>query len=173
MLLLVLAAAAIAWVAIRAKSDEKPLTGFDRMKTLVGTWSGEENGNALTNTIRLVSNGTALEEIFQSGEAHQMVTLYSRDGDKLAMIHLCEMGNQPRMETGTLAPNADTFDFSFTGGTNMASQNDLHMDHMTLHVIDGTHFDETWTARQNGKDFEKALFHFTRVPSGKAVPAGE
>jgi hypothetical protein len=165
MLLLVVAAAAIASVAVPANSDEKPLTGFDRMKTLVGTWSGEEKGNSLTSTIRLVSNGTALEEIFQSGEAHQMVTLYSRDGDKLAMIHLCEIGNQPRMETGTLASNADTFDFSFTGGTNMTSENDLHMDHMTLHVIDSTHFDETWIARQNGKEVEHALFHFTRKSS--------
>src|ERR1700722_454986 len=161
-MLLLAMAAAITSVAIRANSDEKPLTGFDRMKTLVGTWSGEENGNSLTSTSRVFSNGTALEEIFQSGEAHQMVTLYSRDGDKLAMIHLCEIGNQPRMETGTLASNADTFDFSFTGGTNMTSENDLHMDHMTLHVIDSTHFDETWIARQNGKEVAHAPFHFTR-----------
>jgi hypothetical protein len=61
--LLAIAAAVIAAVAIRANSDEKPLTGFDRMKTPVGTWSGEENGNSMTSTIRLVSNGTALEEI--------------------------------------------------------------------------------------------------------------
>jgi hypothetical protein len=165
MLLLALGAMSVGFAALRANSDEKPMSGFDRMKTLVGTWSGQENGNALTSTIRLVSNGTALEEIFQSGEAHQMVTLYSRDGDKLAMIHLCELGNQPRMETGMLVPNADTFDFSFTGATNLASPNDLHMDHMLLHVVDDNHFDETWTARANGKDVEKALFHFTRKTS--------
>jgi len=164
---------AVGMGALCAKSDTKPTSGFDRMKSLVGEWSGQEAGNAMTSSIRLVSNGTAIEEIFHSGEAHEMVTLYSRDGDKLAMIHLCEMGNQPRMETESLAENADTFDFSFTGATNLKSRDDLHMDHMTLHVIDKDHFDETWTARQNGKDVEKALFHFTRMPSAKATPAGE
>jgi hypothetical protein len=165
-LLLAIAAVALASTALRANSDTKPMSGFERMKTLVGTWSGQEGENTLTNTIRLVSNGTAIEEVFQSGEAHQMVTLYSRDGaDRLAMIHLCEMGNQPRMETGSLATDADTFDFSFTGGTNIANPGDLHMDHMTMHVIDSDHFDETWTARQNGKDVEKALFHFMRKSS--------
>jgi hypothetical protein len=164
-LMLALGAIAVGFAALRARSDEKQMSGFERMKTLVGTWSGQEDGKALTSTIRLVSNGTALEEIFQSGEAHQMVTLYSRDGNKLAMIHLCELGNQPRMETGVLAANADTFDFSFTGATNLASPDDLHMHHMTLHVIDDNHFDETWTATANGKDVEKALFHFTRKSS--------
>jgi hypothetical protein len=161
-LTLTVCALAISFAALRAKSDTKSMTGFDRMKSLTGEWSGQEAGNSMTSSIRLVSNGTAIEEIFHSGEAHEMVTLYSRDGDKLAMIHLCEMGNQPRMETESLAENSDTFDFSFTGGTNLKSRDDLHMDHMTLHVIDKDHFDETWTARQNGKDVEKALFHFTR-----------
>lgn len=161
-LLLAIAALALASIALRANSDTKPTSGFDRMKSLVGEWSGQENGNSMTSSIRLVSNGTAIEEVFHSGEAHEMVTLYSRDGDKLAMIHLCEMGNQPRMETESLGSNADNFDFSFTGGTNLKSRDDLHMDHMTLHVIDNDHFDETWTARKDGKDVEKALFHFTR-----------
>jgi hypothetical protein len=163
--MLAVALVAVGFTSVRANSDEKNVSGFDRLKTLVGTWSGQENGNSLTSTIRLVSNGTAIEEIFQSGEAHQMVTLYSRDGEKLAMIHLCEIGNQPRMETGALAPNADTFDFSFTGGTNMKSEDDLHMHHMTMHVIDLNHFDETWVAQQNGKEVEHALFHFTRQAS--------
>jgi len=165
MLLLVVAAAAIASVAVPANSDEKPLTGFDRMKTLVGTWSGEEKGNSLTSTIRLVSNGTALEEIFQSGEAHQMVTLYSRDGDKLAMIHLCEIGNQPRMETPSIAAGANNFDFSFTGATNLASPEDMHMHHMFLQIADNDHFNETWTLHANGKDQEHASFHFNRRKS--------
>jgi len=64
--LLALGAVAIGLLAARAGSQAKPARGFDRLKALVGTWeSASPQGGILTNTIRLVSNGSALEEIFQ------------------------------------------------------------------------------------------------------------
>jgi hypothetical protein len=150
----------------RAGSESAPPGGFERMKSLVGTWEAvSPTGVPTVSTIRLVSNGTALEEVFQSTEAHQMVTLYSRDGDKLAMIHLCELGNQPRMETPSVTSSTSAFDFSFTGATNLASAEDMHMHHMLLEIVDNNHFDETWTLRANGKDTEHAVFHFSRKKS--------
>ena len=71
--LLALGAIAIGLLAGRAGSPAKPARGFDRLKTLVGTWeSAGPQGGILTNTIRLVSNGSALKEIFQSSEDDQM-----------------------------------------------------------------------------------------------------
>jgi hypothetical protein len=152
--------------AARAGSQSTATSGFDRLKTLVGTWDAvTPEGAPMTSTIRLVSNGTAIEETFQSTEAHQMVTLYSRDGDKVAMIHLCEIGNQPRMETPSLSAGASDFDFSFTGATNLASPEDPHMQHMFLEIADYDHFNETWTLHANGKDLGHATFHFTRRKS--------
>jgi hypothetical protein len=152
--------------AARAGSQSAATGGFDRLKTLVGTWDAvTPEGAPMTSTIRLVSNGTAIEETFQSTEAHQMVTLYSRDGNKVAMVHLCEIGNQPRMETPSIAAGASDFDFSFTGATNLANPEDMHMHHMFLQIADNDHFNETWTLHANGKDQEHASFHFTRRKS--------
>jgi len=158
--------AAVSLLVSHATSETNPVSAFDRMKNLVGTWTAiDPAGGPMTNTVRMVSNGTAIEEVFESGTKHQMVTLYSREGDRLAMVHLCEIGNQPRMETRAGAANSDTFEFFFTGATNLANPEDLHMHHMLLHIVDKDHFDETWTIHANGKDEEHGTFHFIRKSS--------
>jgi hypothetical protein len=151
--LLALGAIAIGGFAARAGAQAKPTSGFDRLKTLVGTWeAAAPQGGTLTNTIRLVSNGTALEETFQSAEADQMVTLYTADGNRLAMTHYCAAGNQPRMETLAVTGDQKEFDFSFTGITNLTNPNSGHMRHLLIQIADQDHFTEQWTWRENGKD---------------------
>jgi len=169
MMLSILAAGAVALslFAVSTGSQTTSMTPFEQLKSLAGKWQATEKsvshaGTVVDSTIRVVSNGTAIEEVFQSGEAQQMVTLYSPDGDRLAMIHLCSIGNQPRMETSSLTAGTMKFDFSFTGATNLASPNDPHMDHMTMTIIDKDHFDETWLLRAGGQEQEHAVFHFVR-----------
>jgi hypothetical protein len=145
-----------------AWSQAKPASGFERLKTLAGTWQADtpEHGT-LTNNIRLVSNGTALEETFQSSESDQMVTLYTPDGNRLAMTHYCAAGNQPRMETTAVTGEQTKFEFSFTGITNLLTPNSGHMCHLEIQIADPDHFTEVWTWRENGKDQFHAI-HFTR-----------
>jgi hypothetical protein len=163
--LLALGAMAIGWFAGRAGSQAKPASGFDRLKTLVGTWeAASPQGGTLTNTIRLVSNGTALEEIFQSKEDDQMVTLYTADGNRLAMTHYCAAGNQPRMETPAVTGEQKEFDFSFTGITNLMRLNSGHMRHLLIQIADQDHFTEQWTWRENGGD-RITTIHFRRRKS--------
>jgi len=160
-----LGAIAIGVLAARAGSQEKPGSGFDRLKTLVGTWEAAvPQGGTMTNTIRLVSNGTALEEIFQSKEDDQMVSLYTADGNRLAMTHYCAAGNQPRMETLAITGDQKEFDFSFTGITNLMNPNAGHMHHLVIQIADQDHFTEQWTWRENGKD-QIHTIHFTRKKS--------
>jgi hypothetical protein len=141
-----------------AKSNE----GFDRLKTLVGEWTAvDENGKPFSSTFRLVSNGTALEETFQTAQEDQMVTLYSPDGSRVALTHYCSVGNQPRMETPAIAGATDEFVFSFTGATNLASPDDSHMHRLVLQIDDADHISETWTFRAQGKD-GKRTFNFVR-----------
>jgi hypothetical protein len=67
-------------LTLQAQTQTKPAGGFDRLKTLLGEWQAtDENGKPFTSAFRLVSNGTALEETFQSDKNDQMVTLYSRE----------------------------------------------------------------------------------------------
>src|SRR6202142_273637 len=96
------AAAILMLGAIIARVDSQPAPGnaFDRLKTLVGEWDGTDHtGKHVEDTIRLVSNNTALEETFQSDKDNQMVTMYTPDGTRLALTHYCSQGNQPHLET--------------------------------------------------------------------------
>jgi hypothetical protein len=153
---------ALGFFAGQAGSQAKPASGFERLTTLVGEWNvAPEGGKAFTSTIRFVSNSTALEETFD-GEKHiQMVTLYTADGDRVALTHFCSMGNQPRMETAAVTHDSNEFAFAFTGATNLASTGDMHMHQMTLKIEDSDHFSETWTMHANGKE-QTETFHFTR-----------
>jgi len=163
--LLLLGVLAIGWFAGRAGSQAQPASGFDRLKTLVGTWeAASPQGKPLTSTIRLVSNGTALEETFQSAEADQMVTLYTPNGNRLAMTHYCSAGNQPHMESPAVTGDQNEFDFSLTGITNLANPNAGHMRHLLIQIADQDHFSEKWTWRENGKDVTHTI-HFKRTKS--------
>jgi len=161
----VLGVASIGWFAGLAKSQAQPISGFDYLKTLVGTWEAPgPQGKKITSTIRLVSNGTALEETSQSAEADQMVSLYTPNGNKLAMTHYCAAGNQPRMETVALTADQKDFEFSLTGITNLANPNAGHMRHLVIQIADQDHFTEKWTWRENGKD-QVHTIHFKRLKS--------
>ena len=156
---------AVGLYAAHAWSQAMPTSGFDRLKTLVGTWeAAAPKGGTLTNIIRLVSNGTALEETFQSSEADQMVTLYTPDGNRLAMTHYCAAGNQPHMESPAVTGDQKEFDFSLTGITNLANPNAGHMRHLVIQIADQDHFTEHWTWRENGKD-QTTTIHFSRSKS--------
>ena len=155
-------ALAIAISALKAGSPAKPAGGFDRLKTLAGEWEATpEGGKTFTSTIRLVSNNTALEETFQNEQDNQMVTLYTADGNRVALTHYCSIGNQPHMETPAVSADANEFAFAFVSATNLASSEDMHMHQMTLKIEDGDHFSETWTMRMNGKN-QTETFHFSR-----------
>ena len=163
--LFVLGAISIGWFVGPAGSQAQPASGLDRLETLVGTWQAvTPQGGTLTNTIRLVSNGTALEETSQSTEHDQMVTLYTADGNRLAMTHYCTAGNQPRMETLAVTGDQNEFDFSFTGITNLAGPNAGHMRHLVIRIADPDHFTEQWTWRENGQDRIHTI-HFKRTKS--------
>jgi hypothetical protein len=143
-------------------SQAAPASPFEKLKTLVGTWEATApNGEVFTSTIRLVSNGTAIEETFQSSEANQMVTLYTPDGEKLAMTHYCSSGNQPRMETAAVKGDTKLFEFRLTGITNLSSPEAGHMMGHTVEIADSDHFTENWTWRENDKE-RTETFRFTR-----------
>jgi hypothetical protein len=150
-------------IAAYAQSPAKATdSGFDRLKILVGDWVATgEDGKPFTNNIRLVSNRTALQETFQTGQDNQMITMYSADGSRVALTHYCSMGNQPRMETPAVAGATDEFVFSFTGATNLPTPDASHMHRLVLQIDDADHFSETWTFREKKGD-TKRTFNFVR-----------
>jgi len=155
----------MAGFAARGNSQAQPGSAFDHLKALVGTWEAPgQEGKTVTNTIRLVSNGTALEETIQSAEDDQMVTLYTPNGNRLAMTHYCAAGNQPHMESPPVTGDQKEYDFSLTSITNLANPGAGHMRHLLIQIADQDHFTEKWTWRENGKDMVHTI-HFKRTKS--------
>jgi hypothetical protein len=141
--------------------EEKTQSGFDRLKSLVGTWEGKDSkGGKVEVSYRVVSGGsTVMETLNLPGHAENMITMYHADGDALMMTHYCSMGNQPRMKA--TVPDPNTVDFSFVDGTNMGAD-DAHMHHLTIRFKDKNHVSEEWTARVKGEDQPHTVFALTR-----------
>ena len=160
--ILAVAALVVVFIIARAESQAKGATSIDKLKPLVGEWTATmPAGETFVNKIRLVSNGTALEESFEGSGHEQMVTMYTPDGNKVVLTHYCSMGNQPRMETPAVSQDTAIFDFSFTGATNLGGAAEPHMHHMVLRVADNDHFSESWTMQAKGKQ-QVETFQFTR-----------
>ncbi|HUO35048.1 MAG TPA: hypothetical protein VMU43_08645 [Candidatus Acidoferrum sp.] len=160
---LAIAALALTLGVAKAADQPKAATAFDRLKTLVGSWEGkQENGTTFSMSMRLVSNNTAIEETINGPHDNQMVTLFTADGDRIALTHYCSMGNQPRMETSAVNAETSLFAFDFMGATNLAHPTDLHMNQLTLRIIDPDHISETWVAVVGGKS-TPYTFQYTRM----------
>lgn len=139
----------------------QPSQGFEQLKPLVGEWEGLMAGKPVRATYTLVSGGTALMERLAGEGEPEMITVYTPDGDRVAVTHYCSAGNQPQMRTEPVTGSATEFSFSFVRATNLASPTAGHMHHLTVALQDRDHFTEAWTWSDNGKDHTE-LFRFTR-----------
>jgi hypothetical protein len=156
---------ALALSARPTAAQKNPNSGFEKMKTLVGDWEGKsETGVAVQVWYRLVSGGTALMETLHPRSDAEMLTLYTADGDHVALTHYCSANNQPRMQTPPIRSSPRELDFSFLGATNLASPDAPHIHHLVVTFEDSDHFAQKWTWRENGKD-EVKTFHFARKKS--------
>src|SRR6478609_3828908 len=83
-----------------AGEPEKAKAGsaeFERMKTLVGTWTGKSDMGDGKGPIemkieyRVIAGGSVLEERIAPGTPMEMVSIYYDKNGKLAMTHYCVM----------------------------------------------------------------------------------
>jgi hypothetical protein len=92
------------------------------LKNPSGEWEAHLPGfGKMTNTIRLVSNGKAIEETIGVPFDNE-VSLYTQEGDRILMTHYCAMtpdGNQHRFQTGPLTPGQTKLEFEFLSATNL------------------------------------------------------
>jgi len=166
-----LAVMAIASNAARANNEKTTgALAFDQLKTLVGEWVGK-NGTKVTYT--LVSGGTALLERIQPSSEAEMITMYSADGDKIAVTHYCSEGNQPSMKTESLKGIGNKYSFSLVSVSGLKSPDAGHMTGLVLTLIDKDHLKQEWTYSNKGKT-DPAAFEFSRKPEKAAtvVPSG-
>jgi hypothetical protein len=157
-LVLLLAAAIVAplWASTHS------VAAFKKLQSLAGEWEGKDSHGMPAKTVfKVLASGTAImETLFPSG-MEEMVTLYSIDGDSIAIVHYCPTNNQPRMRVVPDSDEIRELSFDFEGAGNLKSPSTGHQHHLVLRFDDADHLTETWTWREADKDIPM-LFHFTR-----------
>ncbi|HEX7420183.1 MAG TPA: hypothetical protein VF505_09875 [Thermoanaerobaculia bacterium] len=91
---------------------------FGRLKTLAGRWNTHvmtPEGPLVNVDYRVSGGGTVVMETLFSGAPHEMITMYTLDGDNLVATHYCAMGNQPTMKLDLAASTRDSLVFQFVG----------------------------------------------------------
>src|SRR5436853_7010664 len=128
--------------------------GLERLKKLAGTWvAADKDGkptDQVVSVIRVTAAGSAVEETLFPGQAHEMLSVYHRDGADLVMTHYCALGNQPRMKADPQSP-PDQIRFQFAGGSNLDPAKDKHMHEGTITFVDEDHIEWSGVAWEGGK----------------------
>lgn len=137
--------------------------GFEQLKSLAGKWERTNaEGKPVEASYEVASNGSVLmERVYPAGEA-EMVTMYSSNGDRLAMTHYCSSGNQPQMRTAPVSAASRKFTFDFVRATNLESPGEGHMGKLVISLEDHNHFTQEWTWIEGGKPAHTEVFHFLR-----------
>lgn len=108
----------------------------------------------MTNSIRLVSNGNAIEETIGT-PADNETSIYTRDNGRILLTHYCAMtpdGHQVRLESAHIIGAPDSLTFIIRDATNLHSPAAPHMRRVFMKIVDRDHFNEKWTKTEKGKD---------------------
>jgi hypothetical protein len=135
---------------------------FKKLQSLTGDWQGKDEGGgeAKSNFKLMISNTVVMETLNASG-MEEMLTLYSVDGNGIALSHYCPTNNQPHMREIPSSENVNQLIFSFLDAGNLPSIAVGHEHKMIMKFEDKDHITERWTWQKNGKDTEM-IYHLVR-----------
>jgi len=165
---LALALGALAGETARADHAPPPadpaLAKLQPLKKLAGTWQGKaqmgDKAMPVTITYQTTAGGSAVVEHLFPGTPHEMMSVYTTDGDGVAMTHYCSLGNHPKMTLKKA--DAHSLSFEMGGSDGLRSPSEMHMHAMTVFWTDGDHIRETWTSFDHGKPKDEKVFDLTR-----------
>jgi len=159
-LAVVMAAVTIAWAAARPATSAD--SAFQQLRSLTGNWEGkDEEGSAVRANFRVVAGNTAVLETLKHADMEEMLTLYSVDGDFIALQHYCPTNNAPRMRATPGAGQVKQLVFEFQGAGNLPDSEIGHQHRLVIEFVDANHVTERWTWRAKGKD-TLMVFRFAR-----------
>lgn len=140
---------------------------FERMKTLVGSWTGKTDMGQgpidIKLDYRLIAGGTVLEERCFAGTPQEMVTMYYEKEGKLAMTHYCVMGNRPGMKFKSADAKTIHFDFDATCGINPKKESHMHA--LSITFDDADTITSSCQAIMDGKELPQHPTTLKRVKS--------
>jgi hypothetical protein len=148
--------------APRLLASPHSTAAFQKLLSLSGAWEGkDEHGMVVKTTFKAMARNTAVMETLAMSDMDEMVSLYSVDQDRIALIHYCPTNNQPRMQATPDSDDVKELTFEFQGAANLKTPSAGHQHHLVIRFEDANHITETWTWRQNDKD-TIMVFHLTR-----------
>src|SRR5213596_722739 len=153
---LLVAAAALA--SDKTKSEQ----AFDHLASLQGEWQGIADGVNTTLIYTLTANGSTLMEQCRPEKGHEMITMFTVDGDHLIATHYCSARNQPQMETPAITDVQKPLEFSLVRVTGLKSPDQFHNTGLTVIQEDNDHLTQEWSYQHKGKT-GRNIFRFTRV----------
>ena len=137
---------------------------FEHLKQLLGSWEGKSQMKGKEVPIRvtyeLTSAGTAITETLMQGTPEEMVSVYHKDGDSVAMTHYCALGNQPHMKLTSASNTRMTFEMAEPQG--LQSANEPHMHAVTLTLKNPDLLEQQWSHYVEGKKVDEVTFSLHR-----------
>jgi hypothetical protein len=135
---------------------------YKKLQGLAGDWVGKDDqGEEVRSNFKPAISNTVVMETLNAAGMEEMLTLYSVDGDGIALLHYCPTGNQPHMRAVPSSGDVKQLTFSFLSAGNLPSIAVGHEHKMVLDFEDKDHITERWTWRKNGKDMEM-VYHLAR-----------
>ena len=145
-----------------AQTPNNASSAFHKLQALAGDWEGKDNsGDTVKTKFQVVAGNTAVLETLTMTGMEEMLTLYTVDGDGIALVHYCPTNNQPRMRVVPGSGDVKELVFAFQGATNLPDISIGHEQKLVLQFTSADQIVERWTWRKNGKDTEM-IYTFTR-----------
>jgi hypothetical protein len=146
-----------------AQAPTPAARSFRQIQALAGDWEGKDDAGMVVKTkFQLVAGGTTVMETLTMAGMEDMLTLYTLDGNAIALVHFCPTNNQPRMRAIPASTADKELVFSFQGATNLPDLSIGHEQKLVLQFLNANHLVERWTWRKNGKNTDM-IYHFTRT----------
>src|SRR5688572_14379528 len=110
---------------------------FEKLKGLAGTWQARmltPDGDKTSVVYRVTANGNVVMETMFAGTDHEMINMYTVDGDSLVATHYCSGGTQPKLKLNEAKSNDKQLVFDFVGVT--GKKTDSYINGVTIHFGD-------------------------------------
>jgi len=137
---------------------------FERLKALEGEWVAVGEDGLPTEEVllvyRVVAGGHSVLSTEFPGSDHEMVTLYHREGEGLAMTHYCALGNRPNMVARSYAEGTAVFECK--KGAELDRAKSKHMHRGTLDLSAKDEMKSAWLLHDGGEGVYTAEFHVLR-----------
>jgi hypothetical protein len=143
---------ALAGVSMQAA----PNVAFEKLKGLAGTWTANmmtPDGPAATMEYRVTGGGSVVMETMMAGTPHEMINMYTVDGDSVLAQHYCSAGNQPLLRLNVRKSTATQLVFDFVKVT---GPGDTYINGVTIRFTEDGKAEEAWTS--SGEEGVKTFY---------------